>query len=49
MWEFQTLHNGVLPEDSNHAAELEQIATALLTKAEVNRQALPVMPRELIE
>ncbi|KAF7795363.1 hypothetical protein EIP86_006520 [Pleurotus ostreatoroseus] len=49
LWEFQTRHKGVLPEDSNYAAELEQIATALLTKAEVNRQALPVMPRELIE
>lgn len=29
--------------------ELENIATSLLAKAEVNKQALPAVPRELIE
>lgn len=49
LWEFQARHGGQLPNEAPHAAELEQIATALLTKLEVNKQALPAIPRELIE
>ncbi|KIP09716.1 hypothetical protein PHLGIDRAFT_126150 [Phlebiopsis gigantea 11061_1 CR5-6] len=49
IWEYQARHNGKLPYEGSAAAELEAVASSLLGRAEVNRQALPAVPRELIE
>ncbi|KAL7280198.1 hypothetical protein ACG7TL_006617 [Trametes sanguinea] len=49
VWEYQALHQGVLPDDPSAAAELESIANKLIADAQVNRQTLPSMPKELIE
>lgn len=49
LWDFQARHQGVLPDDANQSSDLESIAIALLAKAEVNKQALATIPRDLIE
>ena len=49
LWEYQAKHGGRLPADAAALAELEAAATALLTNAEVNKQALAAVPRELLE
>ncbi|KAI0269874.1 hypothetical protein BC834DRAFT_863729 [Gloeopeniophorella convolvens] len=49
LWEFQSRHQGGLPDDPGHVDELENIANTLITKAEVNKDALPAIPRELVE
>ncbi|CDO70853.1 hypothetical protein BN946_scf184801.g46 [Trametes cinnabarina] len=49
VWEYQAVHQGVLPDDPSAAAELESIASRLIAEAQVNRQTLPSMPRELID
>ena len=49
LWEYEARHNGKLPYAGAAAAELENIASGLLAQAGVNRQALPAVPRELIE
>ncbi|KAI8978844.1 hypothetical protein BD414DRAFT_421743 [Trametes punicea] len=49
IWEYQAVHQGALPDDPATAAELESIANKLITEAEVNRQTLPSIPRELID
>ena len=43
------MHSGVLPDDASVSPELEAIANALLTKAEVNKQVLPAIPHDLVE
>ncbi|KAI0081590.1 hypothetical protein K474DRAFT_1613323, partial [Panus rudis PR-1116 ss-1] len=48
LWEYQAKH-GRLPDNASQASGLEIIALALLAKAEVNRQALPNIPRDLVE
>lgn len=49
LWEYQERHGGSLPSDAQKAAEIEAIAADLVTRAEVNRQALPNVPKELAE
>ncbi|KAI0771138.1 hypothetical protein BD413DRAFT_62838 [Trametes elegans] len=49
VWEYQTAHQGALPDDPSAAAELEASANKLVTAADVNKQTLPNIPRELIE
>lgn len=49
VWEYQTAHQGALPDDPAAAAELEAIANRLISEADVNKQTLPSIPRELIE
>lgn len=49
LWEYQARHGGRLSEDAEAATELQDVAAALLAKAEVNRQALSAVPRELLE
>ncbi|KAI9057470.1 hypothetical protein FKP32DRAFT_1598195 [Trametes sanguinea] len=49
VWEYEALHQGALPDDPSAAAELESIANKLIADAQVNRQTLPSMPKELIE
>jgi ubiquitin-like 1-activating enzyme E1 A len=49
LWEFQSVHQGHLPDDTIYADELEMTSNTLIAKAEVNRDAFPAIPRELIE
>ncbi|KAI0795282.1 hypothetical protein BC629DRAFT_1581846 [Irpex lacteus] len=49
LWEYQVRHEGNLPSDVDSAGEIEAIAADLVTKAQVNRQALPHVPKELVE
>lgn len=49
LWEYQARHNGELPDDIAHVAELETLSTALLAKAEVNKQAITTVSHELLE
>jgi len=48
LWEYQSTH-GALPDASDVAPALEQIVNALLAKAGVNQQAMPAVPKELVE
>ncbi|KAI0357375.1 hypothetical protein OH77DRAFT_1399267 [Trametes cingulata] len=49
VWEYQVVHQGTLPDDPAAAAELESIANKLISEADVNKQTLPSIPRELME
>ena len=49
LWEYQAAHGGALPDDPMVAQELEEIANKLIGVADVNKQVLPNIPRELIE
>ena len=49
IWEYQATHAGALPDDPGVAPELEAIANSLISNADVNKQVLPQIPRELIE
>jgi len=49
IWEYQSLHQGNLPNDVNHTSELQAIANGLLTNADVNKQVITTMPQDLIE
>lgn len=48
IWKFQSLH-GRLPDNVLEANELERIANALISEADVNKQVLATEPRELLE
>jgi hypothetical protein len=47
LWEFQA-RQGILPNDLSHGPEIQEIADAMLSMAEVNAQALASIPEELI-
>ncbi|KAJ8593822.1 hypothetical protein M405DRAFT_872402 [Rhizopogon salebrosus TDB-379] len=49
LWEYQSTHEGKLPDDIDAAPELEQIANSILTTSDVNRQVLTSVPRDLID
>ncbi|KAI0820421.1 hypothetical protein BC628DRAFT_1397368 [Trametes gibbosa] len=49
VWEYQDVHEGALPDDPAAAAQLEAIANRLITAADVNKQTLPSIPRELAD
>ncbi|KAI0769836.1 hypothetical protein C8Q74DRAFT_1271476 [Fomes fomentarius] len=49
VWEYQAVHQGLLPDDEAAVQELEAIANRLISEAEVNKQVLPGIPRELVE
>jgi hypothetical protein len=49
LWEFQSVHQSHLPDDTISTDELENISNTLITKAGVNKDAFPVIPRELVE
>lgn len=49
IWEFQSLHGGSLPGGPSDVDELETIANRLLAEAEVNRQIIAQVPRDLME
>jgi ubiquitin-like 1-activating enzyme E1 A len=49
LWEFQSVHQGHLPDDIIYTDELENISNAQITRAEVNKDAFPAIPREIVE
>ncbi|THH27759.1 hypothetical protein EUX98_g6428 [Antrodiella citrinella] len=49
LWEYQSRHGRDLPDSSDAEKELGDLGIALLAKAEVNKQALPSIPSDLIE
>jgi ubiquitin-like 1-activating enzyme E1 A len=49
LWEFQTIHQGHLPDDTKYVDELESVANTLIAKAEVNKDAFPAISRDLVE
>jgi len=49
LWEYQKIHQGELPTNSDATPELLSIANAILADAAVNPQVLSTMPSELIE
>ncbi|KAI0632488.1 hypothetical protein C8Q77DRAFT_1060503 [Trametes polyzona] len=48
-WEYQAVHQGALPDDPAAAAALEAIANKLISDADVNKQTLPSIPKELMD
>ncbi|PPR05350.1 hypothetical protein CVT24_007964 [Panaeolus cyanescens] len=48
VWQFQSTH-GYLPDDSTLADDLEKISNSILTQADVNKQVLPAIPRNVVE
>ncbi|KZP31522.1 hypothetical protein FIBSPDRAFT_18579 [Athelia psychrophila] len=49
LWEYQSSHNGELPDGSHAATELQARANDLLAAADVNKQVLAAVPLEMIE
>ncbi|KAM5538636.1 hypothetical protein V8D89_007665 [Ganoderma adspersum] len=49
IWEYQATHGGALPDGPAAAPELEAIANKLIANADVNKQVLPSIPKELVE
>jgi ubiquitin-like 1-activating enzyme E1 A len=49
IWEYQSSHQGNLPNDIQHAGELQTVANTLLANADVNKQVITTMPQDLIE
>ncbi|PFH53918.1 hypothetical protein AMATHDRAFT_717 [Amanita thiersii Skay4041] len=49
LWQYQSLHGGHLPNDAAEAAELETLANALLSGADVHRQVLTSIPKDIID
>lgn len=49
IWEYESLHRGALPDAIEAAPALEVIANSLISAADVNKQVLTTIPRELIE
>jgi len=49
IWEYQSLHHGNLPNNIQHATELQTIANTLLANAGVNKQVISTMPQDLVE
>ncbi len=49
LWEFQSIHNGVLPDSVAQVEELETIANAMIAAADLNKQVLTTIPRDLAE
>jgi len=49
LWNYQSLHNGELPNDAACAVELEKIANSLVAEADVHKQAFTAVSKELVE
>ena len=49
IWEYQATHGSVLPNGPETAPELEAIANKLIADADVNKQVLPSISKELVE
>ncbi|CAL1712549.1 unnamed protein product [Somion occarium] len=48
LWDYQAKY-GKLPDSIDHASDLEALALALVARAQVNKQALSTIPRDLVE
>jgi ubiquitin-like 1-activating enzyme E1 A len=48
LWQYEFSHHG-LPLDTDSAAEIQSIATSLISTADVNKQVLRDVPTDLIE
>jgi len=48
IWQYQSLHNGSLPDDESTADDLTSIANGLIIEADINRQVLETAPESLI-
>ncbi|OCH91925.1 hypothetical protein OBBRIDRAFT_791786 [Obba rivulosa] len=49
LWEYQAAHGGALPDDASEVPELKAISDALLANAQVNRQAIPAVPEDVLQ
>jgi hypothetical protein len=49
LWEYESRHNGALPDEIDQALELTNIANALISTLDVNKQVLSTIPPDLIE
>ncbi|KAJ3550575.1 hypothetical protein NMY22_g383 [Coprinellus aureogranulatus] len=49
LWQYQSLHNDQLPNTVDNVTELENIANKLIASADVNKQVLTHIPRDLIQ
>ncbi|KAI0647712.1 hypothetical protein C8Q79DRAFT_905348 [Trametes meyenii] len=49
VWEYQSSHQGTVPDDPAAAAEIEAIANKLIAAADVNKQTLSSIPKELVD
>jgi len=49
IWQYQSIHGGNLPDDSNAAEELLSIANSLIKEADINKQVLSGVPTSPIE
>lgn len=49
LWEFESRHQGHLPNNADETEELESISNTLISQAEVNRQAFTGSSKELFE
>ncbi len=49
LWHYQSLHNGELPNDAACAVELENIANSLIAEADMHKQAITAVSKELVE
>jgi ubiquitin-like 1-activating enzyme E1 A len=48
IWEYQSRHQGALPDDASQAAEVQSIADSILVASEANKQVLTSIPQDLI-
>ena len=49
LWEYQSKHDGELPDNEGHAAELQAVANSMLSSAGVNTQAIVAVSQELTQ
>ncbi|EMD31416.1 hypothetical protein CERSUDRAFT_119795 [Gelatoporia subvermispora B] len=49
LWEYQATHGGARPDDASEATKLKAITDMLLANAQVNKQAMPVVPYEVLQ
>lgn len=49
IWQYQSLHDGTLPDSGSAVRELETITNSLISAADVNKQVLTKAPQDLIE
>ncbi|KAK2465202.1 hypothetical protein APHAL10511_002556 [Amanita phalloides] len=49
LWQYQSVHDGQLPTDVSCTAELENLANSLLMEANVNKQAITSVSRDVLE
>lgn len=49
LWEYQSKHEGQLPDDASCTPELEEIARSLFLLAQVHKKVLTAMPKELLQ